>query len=357
MHREIPHDSLEWEELRLHQGDASRRCGLEMSGWYYKRDDGEVVGLYSDDEIIHCATRGGIALDSLVKHEEKTKGEWVSASRIGGLRTRIESSGRQSQKSTVAPVIRGYDPARQSWQSRFSLVRRWLQHAVGWFVGVASATATIISRKNTSYVCTTCEKEFAASSTGAQCPVCGQLAKVVCGSCGFAAGAHRFSQVDCECPRCGTKVALPGAQSGAWRIAGLVGVSVVIVTVLIALTVAGILASPPTNVVPNGIEIVALLPDPEGRDEGREQVTIVNRALYAVQLHGWKLLDRSGNSFELMGKIPRGAKIVVTMTVPSMSLSNNGDEIWLVDPRGVARSKVAFKAEQVQSGLPLKFEQ
>jgi hypothetical protein len=46
-----------------------------MSGWQYKRQDGEVVGILSEDEIKHCAERGGISLDSPVRHEEKTKGK------------------------------------------------------------------------------------------------------------------------------------------------------------------------------------------------------------------------------------------------------------------------------------------
>ena len=328
-----------------------------MSGWYYKLDDGEVVGLYSDDEIIHCAARGGIALDTPVKHEEKTKGEWVSASRITGLRTRIETSERSSAAPapSVSPV-RGYDPSRRSWRSRFAAVARGLQYGGGWCAGQAAAVATFLSKKSTSYVCTTCEKEFPAANSGGQCPVCGQLAKVVCGSCGFAAGVHRFSQADSDCPRCGTRVALPGTQSSAWPIAGLAVVSVTMVTVLVVLGVAGFMAAPPAKIVPNGIEIVALLPDPEGRDEGHEEVTIVNRSAYSVFLHRWKLLDRSGSSFALVGRIPQGEKLVVTMTVPSMPLSNQGDEVWLIDPRGVARSKVAFKAEQVQSGQLLRFD-
>ena len=112
----------------------------------------------------------------------------------------------------------------------------------------------------------------------------------------------------------------------------------------------------PTIVVPNGIEIAALLPDPKGRDAGHEQVTITNGTDTDVDLNGWRLQDHAGNRFSISGQIHKRGKLVVTMTKPSMPLNNNGDEVWLIDPDGVARSTVAYDAEQVRAGAVLLFE-
>jgi hypothetical protein len=43
------------------------------------------------------------------------------------------------------------------------------------------------------------------------------------------------------------------------------------------------------------VRILALLPNPDEPDEGREQVTIGNGTAEAVDLAGWMLRDRAGN--------------------------------------------------------------
>jgi hypothetical protein len=47
--------------------------------------------------------------------------------------------------------------------------------------------------------------------------------------------------------------------------------------------------------------ILSLLPNPDGSDEGCEQVTIGNGTAEAVELTGWMLRDRAGNRFALTG--------------------------------------------------------
>jgi hypothetical protein len=49
------------------------------------------------------------------------------------------------------------------------------------------------------------------------------------------------------------------------------------------------------KVVPNGVKIVALLPNPQGTDAGNEQVTIANSTNKSVTLQDWKLIDKAGN--------------------------------------------------------------
>ncbi|MAV34903.1 MAG: hypothetical protein CMJ59_05545 [Planctomycetaceae bacterium] len=106
---------------------------------------------------------------------------------------------------------------------------------------------------------------------------------------------------------------------------------------------------------PNGVAIVGLLPNPEGSDEGHEQATIGNTTQTAVDLDGWKLVDKAGNVFRLSGRVETGSDLVVTMTEPTMPLNNKGDSVLLVDPAGVGRSRASYLKSQVQPGVALTF--
>lgn len=110
-----------------------------------------------------------------------------------------------------------------------------------------------------------------------------------------------------------------------------------------------------TQVVPNGIEIIALLPNPEGRDVGHEQVTIVNSTKSMVYLEGWKLVDKAGNVFVLSGTVSPGGNTVITMIETTMPLNNDGDEVLLIDENEVGRSKVRYSKSQVKSGVVIEF--
>jgi hypothetical protein len=78
---------------------------------------------------------------------------------------------------------------------------------------------------------------------------------------------------------------------------------------------------PPTAAV----RILSLLPNPEGPDEGREQVTISNGTAEAVELTGWTLRDRAGNRFILTSNIPAQQQLTLTMRECSMPLNNSGE--------------------------------
>jgi micrococcal nuclease len=104
------------------------------------------------------------------------------------------------------------------------------------------------------------------------------------------------------------------------------------------------------KVVPSGVEIVALLPNPEGEDRGHEQVMIANRNEAAVDLDGWRLKDRAENEFRLAGKVPGRGRLTLAMRAPSMPLNNDGDEVLLIDAGGVVRSQVVYGKNEVRVG-------
>ena len=108
-------------------------------------------------------------------------------------------------------------------------------------------------------------------------------------------------------------------------------------------------------VVANGVAILSLLPNPAGEDVGKEQVTIFNGSGAAVNLTGWTLRDKAGNTYRLAGTVAAGREAVVTMTSNSMPLNNDGDTVTLIDAGGVVRNQVSYTAENVKSGVAVTF--
>jgi micrococcal nuclease len=108
---------------------------------------------------------------------------------------------------------------------------------------------------------------------------------------------------------------------------------------------------PVGELVPKGVSIVGLLPDPVGRDAGHEAVEIGNRTDQPVHLAGWKLRDRAGNEYRLAGTVAAKGKLRIVMTTATMPLNNDGDTVLLINATGVVRSRVAYTGEQVRAGI------
>lgn len=68
--------------------------------------------------------------------------------------------------------------------------------------------------------------------------------------------------------------------------------------------------APESDVVPNGVSIVGLLPNPRDQDTGKEQMTIFNGTTNDIDLRGWKLFDRAGNKFLLSGVVRMKRRLV-----------------------------------------------
>lgn len=107
--------------------------------------------------------------------------------------------------------------------------------------------------------------------------------------------------------------------------------------------------------MPNGVGIVALLPNPYGRDDGHEAVEIGNSTAHPVDLAGWKLRDRAGNEYRLAGTVATKGRLKIVMTMATMPLNNDGDTVMLIDPTGVVRCRVEYTREQVRPGTWVGF--
>lgn len=92
------------------------------------------------------------------------------------------------------------------------------------------------------------------------------------------------------------------------------------------------------------LRITRLVPDPQGDDFLREEITLANRGSAALDLSGWRIRDLAGNVWALDGLIgiePGQEKTLLRGGQP-MSLNNGGDEIELVAPDGAVLQTVAY---------------
>ena len=101
------------------------------------------------------------------------------------------------------------------------------------------------------------------------------------------------------------------------------------------------------------VRIVSLVPNPKGKDAGREQVTLTNTSKKAVTLRSWSLKDKGKNVFNLAGTIKANGQLVITMRSNSMPLNNDGDTITLLEGKTV-RQIVSYRKQQAGDGKVVK---
>lgn len=112
---------------------------------------------------------------------------------------------------------------------------------------------------------------------------------------------------------------------------------------------------PPTPEAPDGaVRIVAALANPIESPEV-ETVTLLNVTSAAIDLTGWKLLDRDKNPMPLTGIIPAGDTLRITLIRPAM-LPNKGGIITVLNPDGLRVDGVTYtKAQASLPGFSIKF--
>ncbi|MCI3271458.1 DUF2278 family protein [Streptomyces cylindrosporus] len=105
------------------------------------------------------------------------------------------------------------------------------------------------------------------------------------------------------------------------------------------------------------VRIVAALVNPPGPAPEAETVTLINASPSAVDLTGWRIVDRIGQSSAVTpaGPLAPGACLTVPLA-GGAQLGNRGGEITLLDAAGLKVHGVSYTAEQAaQEGWSVVF--
>lgn len=96
----------------------------------------------------------------------------------------------------------------------------------------------------------------------------------------------------------------------------------------------------------SSVVIESLLPNPAGSDTDAEEVVIKNKGAAPTPITGWRLQDRSGLTWPLVGDVTLAANEsrMLRRNGRPMSLNNGGDEISLIDSSGVVRDRFEYDA-------------
>jgi hypothetical protein len=92
---------------------------------------------------------------------------------------------------------------------------------------------------------------------------------------------------------------------------------------------ARIRQAPPASTV----FIMAIMPNPKGKDEGNETVILGNSGNGDASVEGWKLTDDDGGAFKVSGSVPANEAITIRLD-KRLQLGNNGDSVTLLDAAG-----------------------
>lgn len=104
------------------------------------------------------------------------------------------------------------------------------------------------------------------------------------------------------------------------------------------------------------VYITACLPNPVGRDRGREWVMIHNFSADQVNIKGWTVQDNAGFSLPLEGHLaPYASLRLLGEALGAIQLNNRGDilTLWDTQMNRIARAK--YQGDQVQEGRPVVF--
>lgn len=102
--------------------------------------------------------------------------------------------------------------------------------------------------------------------------------------------------------------------------------------------------------------IASLLPNPPGRDRGKERVTLASSGGAAVDIDGWVLVDLAGNEFNLSSTIPSNGERVITLPPGKLPLNNTGDTIRLLKKNGDVCQVVSYSRHDVHEGIIISFD-
>jgi hypothetical protein len=114
-------------------------------------------------------------------------------------------------------------------------------------------------------------------------------------------------------------------------------------------------AGTPIDVAPS-LYIERALVNPAGDDAGKEVVVIGNTSSAAVDLGGWRIVDKN-NLVETLASmaVSPGRSVSVALSGLGAQLSNKGGTIRLVNPTGVLVHAVSYSKADAVEGRFVRF--
>jgi uncharacterized protein YukJ len=104
------------------------------------------------------------------------------------------------------------------------------------------------------------------------------------------------------------------------------------------------------------VAIIAALVNPAGEDAGNETVTLHNATSQAIDLTGWKIVDRQDRSSTLSGSIEANSPLVVKLDGAGAILANRGGAIALLAADGTRVHTVTYSAQTASAqGQSIRF--
>ena len=97
------------------------------------------------------------------------------------------------------------------------------------------------------------------------------------------------------------------------------------------------------------MRILAAMVNPRGGDPERETVLLLNASPEPVDLAGWRLADRMGQTCALPPRRARRRRASLNVELARrMKLGNKGGSITLLDAAGLKVAGVAYTADQAR---------
>jgi endonuclease YncB( thermonuclease family) len=101
---------------------------------------------------------------------------------------------------------------------------------------------------------------------------------------------------------------------------------------------------PPRAYRTGDVVFESVLPNPEGKDEGNEEIQLKNNGAEAINLEGWSLTNLKGKTVALPTlSIAPGDRLVIKTSDIGLTLVNAQDRLTLLDPKGNAIDSIEWE--------------
>ena len=116
---------------------------------------------------------------------------------------------------------------------------------------------------------------------------------------------------------------------------------------------------PPTTGVesaPSDVRILAALVNPDGADQGKETVSLINTSNRSLDLKGWTIAGNNGNAYKLVdAKFDAGEIRTIKLPARDAQLTNKSAKITLKDANSNIIQVVNYAKKDIKSGYTVVF--